>query len=219
MDLSGCLPEYFAIKASRGYYVYQNTVYQSSDTDNIPISVLWPTLNATLKSMSSYSANICPRNTLTRKWNSEEYIPSSWVHTGKEVEMVKKTGLILIIPVIDIAAHTLPYNNNQIEPTNIIPDVSPRRGIDTKARFFTVDPVHTIKNVVESNIPPHIKKIVIQDAVRNNLECPISSEPITLTNSVVTSCGHVFIENEIKIWLSMEISKSLCPSCKQKCSV
>lgn len=234
MNLSDCLPEYFSVKTTGGYYVYQNTVYESSDTRNIPASVIWPIVNASFGSMTQYMNTSSKKQTLTRKWNSDEYYPCFWIHDGLEIEMTKANGVKIHIPVISFVASNydiLPYNNTVLNPTSTIPGISTRRGIDIKARFFTTDPVDSVPglnirkktpvvvSIPLATIPTHVKQILIADAVRNKTDCPISCEPITLTNSAVTSCGHVFIADEIKTWLSMISSKGLCPSCKQNCSI
>ena len=233
MNLSDCLPEYFAVKNGQTYYIYQNTVYQGSKTHNIPTSVLWPIVNATIETLSYYSGPHTMKTTLTRKWNSEEYYPCNWTHDCAEIDMTKGNGSKLLIPVITLIAgqyNILPYNNKPYTPTNTLITFAARVGNDTTARFFQVDPVDTVPGlnlpkkaipvtVVESSLPPHVKHILIADAVRSKNDCAISCDPITLTNAAVTSCGHVFVSSEIKKWLSMESSKGLCPVCKQKCSV
>jgi hypothetical protein len=232
MNLSDCLPEYFAVKNPEGYYIYQNTVFQSSKTHNMPASVLWPIVNASIGTLSYYTCTPTKKPTLTRKWNGDDYYPCSWLHTGAEIDMTKGNGSKLLIPVITILANLydiLPYNNKPYTPTKIVLDLPARLGIDTTARFFQVDPVETVPGLnlvkkpandtsVESVIPVHVKQILIADAVRNKVDCAISCDPITLTNATVTSCGHVFVSTEIKKWLSMGASKGLCPVCKQKCS-
>jgi len=234
MNRSDCLPEYFAVKIPDGYYIYQNTVFQSSKTHNMPTSVLWPIVNATIGALTNYINVATKKMTLTRKWNSDQYYPCAWTHDGCEIDMTKSNGSKLLIPVITIVNcpyDVLPYNNKVYIPSKVTPGVYMRVGIDTPARFFDVDPVDTVPGlnlvkkpapvapVVESKIPVHVKQILIADAVRNKADCSISCDPITLTNAAVTSCGHVFVSTEIKKWLSMESSKSLCPCCKQACSV
>jgi hypothetical protein len=232
MDIKDCLPEYFAIERPGGYNVYQNTVYESSETHHLPACVLWPIINSTFGVMNKFIPSSIKKATITRRWNSSDYYPCEWKHIGSEVEMTKVNGCTLIIPVIHIleSIHLiLPYNNKVMQPISILPGIHTRKGIDIKARFFTEEPRNSVEGlvkksppvipIVESSLPLHVKKILIANAVRNKDDCPISCDPITLENAAVTSCGHVFITNEIKKWLSIESSKGLCPSCKQKCSV
>jgi len=82
-----------------------------------------------------------------------------------------------------------------------------------------VAPVAQQFNIVTFAIPSHVKKLLVTDMISRKECCPISSEEITQENAAVTSCGHVFIANEINKWLSMDVSKNLCPICKQKCAV
>lgn len=237
MKPEDCLPEYFAIKKSDGYHVFQNTIYKSIETHNISACVLWPTVNVTVGIMNKFNHDASDKTCLTRKWNGYEYNPSNWRHTGFEFEITKLNGVVLIIPVIKISEEEgkiLPYNNRDYIPSGIVDRIQPRRGTDIKARLFTVEPVDTVPSLmgtrqkqvatqivtrVEFKIPQHVKKLLIHETVKNKELCPISCEDITEENADVTSCGHVFIANEIKTWLSMESSKCLCPVCKQKCSV
>jgi len=236
MDINDCLPEYFAVEQSGGYNVFQNTVYQSLRTHNMPASVLWPIVNAEFRTMRYFIHEKTKKATLTRKWNGSGYYPCKWCHNGIEIEMVKGNGSMIIIPVItitDTETGILPYNNRVIQPRTVTPGVHVRNGIDIKARFFTTDPLDSVspnettraatvvskENVIYMTMPPHVKKLIIADAIRNKESCPISCDEITHENATVTSCGHVFITNEIKRWLSIESSNSLCPVCKQNCNV
>ena len=237
MNTEDCFPEYFAIKKPDGYHVFQNTVYKAVETHHMSASVLWPSVNVSIGLMNKFSYSESDTPSLTRKWNGYEYNPCKWRHTGFELEMTKVNGVLLIIPVLKISEEEgkiLPYNNRVYTPTGIIDKIQARRGTDIKARVFTTEPVDSVPCLagtrqkhgstqlitkIELKIPQHVKKLLIHEAVRNKELCPISCEDITEENADVTSCGHVFIANEIKTWLSMESSKCLCPVCKQKCSV
>jgi hypothetical protein len=72
----------------------------------------------------------------------------------------------------------------------------------------------------EKEIPEEIPKFValalVRDAVQRDEVCPISMESITVNNSAVTSCYHVFEKESIQTWLK---TKTSCPVCKMNCSL
>ena len=236
MDAEDCLPEYFAMKHTSGYYIYQNTIYKSAETHHMPLCVLWPIVNMTVGVMNTFAHNLIAKKCLTRRWNGYDYNPCEWKHTGFEIEMTKVNGFMIVIPVISISEDEsviIPYNNLLYVPTSTVNGIA-RRGIDIKARVYTEEPVDTVPSlagtrkkmvttqivtVTEFKIPPHVKRLLIREAIQHKDTCPISCEDITQENADVTSCGHVFIASEIKTWLSMGSSNCLCPVCKQKCSV
>ncbi len=62
---------------------------------------------------------------------------------------------------------------------------------------------------------PHVSKLVIADAVASATTCPITTNPLTLTNAVcVGPCYHVFEKEAIQQWLT---TKETCPTCRQPC--
>jgi len=67
--------------------------------------------------------------------------------------------------------------------------------------------------------PAHVKRIIIEDAIRKNESCAISYDEITQENASVTSCGHVFTTEAITRWLSQPSSGKCCPMCKQVCQL
>jgi hypothetical protein len=67
--------------------------------------------------------------------------------------------------------------------------------------------------------PAHVKRIIIEDAIRKKESCAISYDEITQENASVTSCGHVFTTEAITRWLSQSTSAKCCPMCKQVCQV
>jgi hypothetical protein len=251
MNQNHPVPEYFVVEKSDGYYIYQNTIYKSPETNNVDASILWPVVNAKFGKLYRFNSNDEYKSVLTRSWIYRIYYTCKWAHVGKEIEMQKGNGMHIIVPVINIDNSYLPYNNKTMQPTENIPGIIQRRGIDIPARIYTIDPIDTVPiaaakrnemfplhvavqpvtvqpvtvqpvtqpSSANFTIPHHVKKLIITDSISRNECCPISCDIITETNACVTSCGHVFIYNEIKTWLSMESSKGLCPVCKQKCNI
>ena len=64
----------------------------------------------------------------------------------------------------------------------------------------------------EENLPSHVIVILKETAIKSGDTCPISFEPITMGNSIVTSCGHIFTKDAFKTW-----GRSTCPTCRKKC--
>ena len=63
-------------------------------------------------------------------------------------------------------------------------------------------------------MPVSIIEEVKLKAVRDNNRCPISFEPLTIENSVVTSCRHVFMRSALEQWRQTSV---LCPLCRSSC--
>ena len=62
-----------------------------------------------------------------------------------------------------------------------------------------------------------ISKLMIADALASNATCPITTNPLTLTNAVcVAPCYHIFEREAISKWLE---TKDTCPECRQVCSL
>jgi hypothetical protein len=52
-------------------------------------------------------------------------------------------------------------------------------------------------------------------AVRENDSCGICLEPLTMENSIVTSCGHVFVRGAFERWRQISTK---CPVCRSVCN-
>jgi len=52
-------------------------------------------------------------------------------------------------------------------------------------------------------------------AVRENDNCGICLEPLTMENSIVTSCGHVFVRGAFERWRQISTK---CPVCRSVCN-
>jgi len=120
-----------------------------------------------------------------------------------------------------------------IDPVNTVPTAAAQRDAVCPLPVTPVRVSHSVfqnrsvrqtqsllsSATVTYSIPPHVKKLVVADAISRKECCPISCEDISQENAGITSCGHVFVLSEIQRWLSMASSKGLCPVCKQGCSL
>jgi hypothetical protein len=61
--------------------------------------------------------------------------------------------------------------------------------------------------VINTALPPHIQRLVIDAAIATGATCPITMEPITADTAVITPCGHVF-------GTELTPRVSLCPVCR-----
>jgi hypothetical protein len=52
-------------------------------------------------------------------------------------------------------------------------------------------------------------------AVAENDRCGICLEPLTMENSIVTSCGHVFVRDAFEHWRQISTK---CPVCRSHCN-
>ena len=62
--------------------------------------------------------------------------------------------------------------------------------------------------------PAFVITLVKEDAVRKNYECPIMYESISIENSIVTSCYHVFTKEAFVKW---QETSNKCPTCRNAC--
>jgi len=94
---------------------------------------------------------------------------------------------------------------------------------DASPRLLTIpreDPepsdtnTNTNQNPNTNPMPRHVADILIRQAVIGTAgaTCPITLEPITLTNASVTSCGHIFQTAAIRSW---HAENPTCPECRQ----
>ena len=61
--------------------------------------------------------------------------------------------------------------------------------------------------------PRHLIAPLLTHAAATGALCPITLEPITLTNASITSCGHIFQTAALTEWLSRSTT---CPECRVK---
>ena len=60
-------------------------------------------------------------------------------------------------------------------------------------------------------LPKHVQIILKEEAIRTKKDCPITMNPITLENSSVTLCGHIFTTEALRTWLETNTN---CPECR-----
>ena len=80
-------------------------------------------------------------------------------------------------------------------------------------------PISPIKNYSVKPKSPmkRVADLVIQDALKQELCCAISLNPLTVENAVcVAPCYHVFEKESISKWLT---TSSTCPECRETCSI
>jgi hypothetical protein len=61
-------------------------------------------------------------------------------------------------------------------------------------------------------LPKHVAALVIDKAVSEGAQCPITMETLTKETAAVTSCGHVFQTEALRTWLT---ARGTCPECRQ----
>ena len=71
------------------------------------------------------------------------------------------------------------------------------------------------KPASSTHIPPHIALVAIQTAVANGDICSITFEPLQQADAVITSCGHIFSSEGLK--LAFERKPNVCPMCSTIC--
>ena len=211
------------------YKIYMNSIYKSDVTLNTEVSVVWPQENISARTMTIKMRNDREKTTTSRKWNGQEYTMISWSFTGSSIDMTLNDRRITInCPVIQVSdKHLLPFNSCSVIPSRDTFHDEEDRSNYEKADIYERDPnsaeytvpratftATAVTSVPIKGLPQHVANIVLADAISKNEVCPISSDPITMENGSVTSCGHVFCKNSINQWFSI---KNECPVCKQKC--
>jgi hypothetical protein len=99
------LPKMFAIKRTsvQGYKVYMNKAYQSSETDNLVVSVIKSANNLSLEKARRYAASTTKFTTYIRKWYGGKYNSCSWTYGGNEFEVKNTlTNEITYVPMVII---------------------------------------------------------------------------------------------------------------------
>ena len=89
---------------------------------------------------------------------------------------------------------------------------SPQLSYDYNPRLRSVRPPVTPVPVIPVTpaLPPHVTRILLERAVAEGAECPITGDPLTMA-ATVTSCGHIFDKEAIAKWLA---SNKNCPECR-----
>ena len=149
-----------------------------------------------------------------------------WFH---QAWLCKKNGggMSPIFPVMRLTNTPINYKYNKKFSTTVYESPA---ALEWVQRFKTTDksvnrlatnialsiPYSPVPNVIIYSIPTFVKNLLIEDAISKKQDCSITLEPITKENAKVTSCYHVFSKDAIENWL---ISHTICPICKQICSV
>ena len=234
MSYDSPIPKFFAVKRGPGYKFYENRLYKpaSSTFPNLwPINIVTNLNDIAVISIGKYDKVISMNNSLLRKYYGGFSNKCSWTYTGYELTVNNTvTEQIITLPLIHITADTvdiLPSGSTLIglADRTEYPLAGPSAYADVQV--FNVDPFPVVAPVVAPEVaslmsitllPVHVKNILIADCVAKNETCPISSDDIDLTNSSVTSCGHVFTTDAITRWLALSVRKE-CPACKQACRI
>jgi hypothetical protein len=127
-------------------------------------------------------------------WNRTELAPTVWEDADRPLLHYDDPLTVTVFQSINqemAAAALLAINQTQVpEPS---------------APTQTPTPSHQ----QQSELPRHVALMVLQNAVAAGATCPISMEPIGLTGSSVTGCGHVFQTAALRRW-----THSTCPECR-----
>jgi len=211
-------PKYIALKRSKGFKVYENTVVREEGftvndlTRGHDMTIIYVTK---LKSHESVV-----NTTLVMSHKRPEPYTCTWTHSGIDlnIRVGSQTDLVQV-PVLNFngemsdilphAAEYLVYTN----PKYVDEFVRPKYP-EAPVTNLTIPVAPVVKEVT---IPRHVKILIVADALRRNEMCSVMLEPITKENAAVTNCGHVFSLTGINTWLSSSQSKGLCPMCKQCC--
>ena len=92
-------------------------------------------------------------------------------------------------------------------PTSLSITLLPPRQTTTEASTVRPGPLP---------LPPHLVRLLKDNAILQHEQCSISRVDITLANAAVTSCGHVFCREAITRWIQGQ-GRGACPCCRAAC--
>jgi hypothetical protein len=110
MDISNCLPYFFAVSWEHGYKIFRNTIGIVSS----PINIIWPESIYELGKISKIAVDKSERSIFIRKWSNEIPISCMWNYQPFQIEMIINDQNINI-PVINISTTDL----------SVLPEKSP----------------------------------------------------------------------------------------------
>lgn len=236
------LPAVIAIQeeSARGYKLYDSRLYYNGSEY---INIIAPIENYDLEAVYKYETDGLHSYfvSLIRKWSGGIVSSSEWTYTDYELSVRDcHSSALMRVPVISVSTDTgdlVPDGSRIItKPGNHIELIEFASMYDDPL-IYTSDPycrvvtppvatvpvatapVATAPIAYIPTMPPHVKHIVIQDAIRKGDSCIISFNDITEENASLTSCGHVFTTEAIQKWLSQSSSGGSCPLCKQQCQL
>ena len=225
-----CLPGLFAIRVGPGYTyrLYTNKLFESTN-------ILSPVQNHVIENKYTYPIVRENYGVNVRKWyDTSDIVTCSWTYTGIEFSVVNSiTDQRSRVPLVffPVTMPTLlPTDSEVLENTGGETIEISQASLYMPAMLYSYDPFNTREPAsatasVSTSVttaamyPAHVKRIIIEDAIRKKESCAISYDEITQENASVTSCGHVFTTEAITRWLSQPTSGKCCPMCKQVCQV
>jgi hypothetical protein len=223
-----CLPGIFAIRLGPGYTyrLYTNKLFETAN-------ILSPVQNHVIENKYSYPIVRENYGVNVRKWYDFDVIHCDWTYTGIEFSVRNTiTGERFRAPLVFFVVNMpslLPLDSETLENTG--GETIQISGASTymPAMLYSYDPFNTHTPSQHASVvarvstaamyPAHVKRLIIEDAIRKKESCAISYDEITQENASVTSCGHVFTTEAITRWLSQPSSARCCPMCKQVCQL
>jgi len=142
MNINNCFPEIFCVRQDDdSYKVYENIIYRSFQTLEMPANVLTPVVNVTdITLFLSQTPHQKIKTTFVRKWNSKWCKSCRWKYSGPYL----KTLLGTIIPVVELNIEdvdVLPFNNASFYSSKIhMSDVNVINLV-SKAPYTETEPV------------------------------------------------------------------------------
>lgn len=114
-----------------------------------------------------------------------------------------------------------PSRRNRDEEVNTTSSVGAGSGGSRRSRrpSLTTTPTTTPTTTNSSSRPqlqPFTIEALITRAVNENMNCPISMNPIKADTACVTTCQHIFERESFVRWYT---SNPSCPVCRESCSV
>ena len=101
----------------------------------------------------------------------------------------------------------IPIHWTELQRPNLGPAIGP---VIESLLLLRSSPNPTIQRI-QTNLPPHVMRLVVEHAIQSHALCPITMEPIQKETAAVTPCGHVFDRTALETWYA---DHDTCPECR-----
>jgi hypothetical protein len=159
-----------------------------------------------------------PQLSIVEEPDVRALIPHPWITDGSYGEGLTSAEVSVAEMLYSrLSADTVTYTTTELTATM---EAALRPLLDWPALDPTLIMIPSVRIVQEAAQPPppplplpkHVAVLVIDKAVSEGAQCPITMETLTKETAAVTSCGHVFQAEALRTWLS---ARGTCPECRQ----
>ena len=213
------LPSTIVIHSAEGRYVMLNIIHRMNK-ESMPYIMFKVIDNPKNLIENSYWRNNQPtQDVVSYTCVRESSVSGPTIYTAH----LTRTHRILVTEGGDIPEYKLESRNTILESKfyHVTKDDDPGERWHFKDCMVRPEPLAAAASAAipstaaasasHAKIPKHILKVFIEDAISKNSLCPITMESLTVENASITSCGHLFDKEALRI--SLKRCKK-CPMCR-----